>query len=57
MTAEALREIAVLVLVFAPLDLLFAGVDTPLTRWGMAAILTLAVALFAAGVAVERYRA
>lgn len=53
MIAEGVREIAVLILVFAPLDLY--GEDR-LTGWTVSAILAIAVALFVLGVRLERNR-
>lgn len=56
MTAEALREMAVLLLIFAPLDFVFSDKQDRLTQAYVAAIVTVALALFVLGVWFERRR-
>ncbi len=55
MVGEGVRELAVLILVFVPLDYAIAD-SPPLTAWGVGAIVTLAIALFVIGVRIERTR-
>lgn len=55
MAGDALREMGVLLLVFGPLDYVFA--ETPvLTGWGVSAIVGVALASFVAGLVLERVR-
>lgn len=51
MVGEIMREIGVLLLVFAPLDAIFAR--DALTVWGIAAIVVFAVILIIIGIAAE----
>lgn len=56
MIGEGLREMAILLLVFAPLDFAFAPDSEELTAVTIGAIVGLAVLLFVAGIALERTR-
>jgi len=56
MVSEALREMAVLLFIFAPLDFVFSEKKDRLTGSAIAAIVAVAVALFFAGVFIERRR-
>jgi hypothetical protein len=55
MSGELLREAAVLILVFAPLDAIFSGMDR-LTWPVLSGIVGVGVALFVTGTVIERTR-